>query len=592
MRRTLLALAAFCAAFSFVNAQDPAPQPAVDYLIVCADDLKGIAAQWAEWRSRNGRTPRVLALSELERENKDAPPTVTDLKLAVQKVAGDPPREGFQVLLLGDAPAGETLDPRREVPWALTTRLDCNPDPKHRERVPTDNFLGDLTADDDGKAEIAVGRVPARTAEDALTALEKVKAYEAAPAGPWLRKLTFFAGEGRFGPQVDSMLEGLFTSFVEGTLDPCYDVRMTYANINSSYAYTPSRFSAKVLEEANEGALMLVYMGHGSNDRLDNMTVQVDGKRLNYPILTSQDVAGFKIGQGRLPVMLIVACATGAMDDECLAEKICLAPQGPIAVVASSRDSHPYSNTLLQKALITEIAGNRRATLGEAFLRAKHELVLGADPDRAKLEMMATLIMPKKAERLELNRTHLSLYNLLGDPGLRLRYPDVTAQLGSGSKAGAAQPAPLQVQAGTELDLWARLTPALGVEFGDQAKVSGLDLQMEVKRTTLARPIKPVPKADLASRDAEKRTAAEAVVAENHASSNDKRVDWFKAELTGAHKEEGSSVVFWHTKVDLGVAPGEYVLKLFALSPGGERCGFAALRITVTPPKEAEGENK
>src|SRR5690606_8598132 len=130
----------------------------------------------------------------------------------------------------------------------------------------------------------------------------------------------------------------------------------------------------------NRGAILLTYLGHGLYDRLDNMDVEVDGKRIRYPILTSEHVERFDIPDGKLPVMMIIACQTGQMDhrEGCLAEKICFTEKAPVAVIASSRDSHPYSNTILQKAVVKEMIDNKAATLGQAFMDAKRELILAA----------------------------------------------------------------------------------------------------------------------------------------------------------------------------------------------------------------------
>lgn len=594
MMRTLAAAALSVLAFSCLvrsAAQESTEAPPVDYLILSADRLVDAANEWAQWRSAHGRTTRVLTVSGLQ---KDAPPSLDQIRQAVRAAAGgDSLTEGFQLLLLGDCPVEgrEGYDPGVEIPWFMTPQLDSNPDPTGRVRVPTDNFLADLVEDPDRKPDIAVGRIPARTLPQARAALAKVKAYETAPAGEWMRNLTFFAGEGRFGANIDSMLERLFTQFAERTISQDYNVRMTYANIKSSYAYAPSRFSAKVLDEANAGSLLLVYMGHGQRDRLDNMYVQVDGQRLKYPILTGEDVKSFNIDQGRLPVMLIVACETGHLDfeGECLAERIIFQDKAPVAVLASSRDSHPYANTLLQKAFISEITENRVATLGEAVMKAKRELVEAKDPDRKQLETMAMFILPKKSERDDLNRSHISMYNLVGDPGLRLRYPTLRVNPSLSDK-----PASEAVPGGT-LHLKVRVPGSALTDSSDgkpPALKWKLSVELQCRRTTILGELKPVPDKDLASPDAEKRKAAEDVLAANHAASNSKRVGSFSAAFQGftqvMGKEELSADMHFTAKLDKTLAPGDYILKVFALDEKGQACGFKSIEMTVKEAPETK----
>jgi hypothetical protein len=322
-------------------------------------------------------------------------------------------------------------------------------------------------------------------------------------------------------------------------------------------------FSDKVVEEANAGSLMLVYMGHGSYDRLDNMHV---GKT-RYPILLGEDVTKFNIEDGKLPVMLIVACQTGYMDHPqgSLCERVCFQEKAPVAIIASSRDSHPYSNTLLQKALVGEITEHRRATLGEAFLRAKRELILAEDPARAELETLASLVIPKKANREALNQSHVSLYNLTGDPGLQLRYPDIDL---------APEDARFDAKTGKV---------AFGAALPKGTGKLAWECTVEVTRSQIPGELKPVTADDLASGDEKKIKAAEEAIAANHAISNTKQVATIKCVSIGSSTEADAEFVVEHFegKPDPALAPGDYILKLSARDKDGKKYGFTALRLTI-----------
>ena len=590
MRKFSLIAAALAVVCMFVSAPRPSAQdekpakdtaaeetPAIDYLVISANGLAEVAKQWGDYREAHGRKVKVVTVSAIGKLSDTEAPDINAIKsFIVEQAQGeeDEPREGFQVLLLGDCPndSSSEYDPKTEIPWQLTHHMDSNPTPSRRVRVPTDNFYADIVKDDDTLPDIAVGRIPARTVEQATLAFNKMKSYENAAQGEWLRRLTFFAGEGHFGEQIDKMLEGLFIRFAEETIDQAYAVRMSYANINSPYAYVPSRFSDKVIDEANAGALLLCYLGHGAHDRLDNMYVEAGGKRIRYPILTADDVSKFDIPDGKLPVMMIIACETGHLDHPqgCLAEKICFTEKAPIAVVASSRDSHPYSNTLLQKAMVHEMTDIRAATLGQAFLDAKRELILAEDPDRSKLEMMAFFAIPKKADRDELNRSHLALYNLTGDPGLQIQYP--------------------------KLDLHLEATQGDDGEFtltiSSPSRTKDLDPEfwVEVTRSSQAHDVKEFDKAALTGDDDKARAKAEDVIAANHANSNDKVVAKLKVTPDGegsvdGKTEDGTPVIlhkyFYKGKLDSPLEPGDYILKVFARDTKGERCGFAAAKFAV-----------
>lgn len=547
-----------------------------DYLVISADGLAASAEQWAAYRKQQGRSVEVATLADIAKAAGKEKVNLLDLKQFIKKRGGEKPAAGFQVLLLGDCPVegSEGYDAKSEIPWFMSTYKDAY----ERSAIPGDNWLADTLTDDNEIPDFAIGRIPARTPEQAALALNKVKSYESAKLGEWVKRLTFFAGEGRFGPAVDQMLENLFTQMAEQVIDPAYDLRMTYANIKSAYAYVPSRFSDKVLEEANTGAFLLSYMGHGAVDRLDDMHVsQGEGKReLRYPILQGDDVAKFNIEEGRLPVMIIVACATGFLDhkEPCLSERICFAQKAPVAVISSSRDSHPYSNTLLQNALITEMTKNRRATLGECFLRAKREIVLGEDKNRKQLENMAALIIPKKSERDKLNRAHLHLYNLIGDPGLRLRYPQSEVSF---------EPAKAEVARGGELEMTFAFSPALPgnpVSKSTESASVKIGVTLEVRRSQVYGALKPFDAKDLISADESRRKAAEDAIAANHATANAKVVA--PCALNGVTYSGGCTGGRFVIKVDQALAPGDYVVKLFALDSKGERCAFAALKLKVS----------
>ncbi|MFW5693354.1 MAG: C25 family cysteine peptidase, partial [Thermoguttaceae bacterium] len=99
---------------------------------------------------------------------------------------------------------------------------------------------------------------------------------------------------------------------------------------------------------------------------------------------------------------------------------------GPVAVVAGSRVTMPYGMSVLATELVDQCFQRQVPTLGDALLAAKQRM--GAQPDavgpeRAMLDAIAGALSPA-AERVADERAeHVLLMNLLGDPMLRLRYP-------------------------------------------------------------------------------------------------------------------------------------------------------------------------
>jgi hypothetical protein len=106
-----------------------------------------------------------------------------------------------------------------------------------------------------------------------------------------------------------------------------------------------------------------------------------------------------------------------------LAEVAMKQPRGPVAVIAASRISMPYANSVLSKEILDALFMEKARTVGEALALAKRRLLVPKEGDqgRAFIEMMAGLAYeadPRK--RAAECREHAFLYNLFGDPATRI----------------------------------------------------------------------------------------------------------------------------------------------------------------------------
>jgi hypothetical protein len=114
------------------------------------------------------------------------------------------------------------------------------------------------------------------------------------------------------------------------------------------------------------------------------------------------------------------------------------APGGPVAVLAGSRVTMPYGMAVLGNSLMDQYFHQQRETLGEVILHAKRQMMDESSGrlDRKVLDFTARAMTPNpqslRDERLE----HVQLFNLLGDPLLRLKYPQ-TVQLDIAERAVA-----------------------------------------------------------------------------------------------------------------------------------------------------------
>ncbi len=382
-----------------------------DIAVVCPEDLRAALSPWVAHRMAQGYRPVFFSSDR----------SAAELRDDIRRFA----RSGQlrYVVLVGDAApdVGPDRDGRRNltpthyVPARVNVRWGSEPE------IATDNPYGDM--DGDSISELAVGRLSVRNADELRIVVQKILDYEnSTDHGPWHRKINLVAGVGGFSPLADSILELATKKFLTDGIPDDYETTMTYASWQSPYCPDPRRFRDVALARMNEGCLFWVYIGHGHRRQLDAVRTPA----ASYPILTLSDVAGMNAQRG-LPIALMLACYTGAFDlpQDCLAEFMLRQPRGPVAVIGGSRVTMPYAMAVMSNALMDQVFRARAATLGEAFLRAKQAMVhvQPEDSNRQLLDALAAAVSPLPDQLADERHEHLALFNLLGDPLLRIRRP-------------------------------------------------------------------------------------------------------------------------------------------------------------------------
>ncbi|NLS90985.1 MAG: hypothetical protein GXX96_02205 [Planctomycetaceae bacterium] len=383
-----------------------------DTVVVCPEVFRSAMTPWVTHRESQGR--RIAFVSNQG--------TTDDIRAAIRQAADTDDLRA--VLLVGDAEVGVDQDSAvraRCVPveWArskVTVKLGSEP------HISTDDWCADL--DRDGTPEVAVGRLTPDSPEQLAVMVRKIIAYEQSrDYGPWRRRLQFVAGVGDFGALADRVIEGTARTFLTQSIAPAYEVSMIYGSWRSPYFPDPRRFRETTLESLNSGCQFWIYMGHGYHLQLADV-VTPSGE---FPLFSVVDVARLTCRQG-LPIALFLSCYAGAFDayDDCLAEEMLHCEGGPVAVIAASRVAMPYAMTVMALDLAGQALDGPAETLGEAMLAAKRHLLADGEacgPLREKLDTVAGLISPFPDMLAEERREHTLLFNLLGDPLLRLRRP-------------------------------------------------------------------------------------------------------------------------------------------------------------------------
>ena len=227
--------------------------------------------------------------------------------------------------------------------------------------------------------DLAIGRLPARSAEELAAMIAKIKAYEADSGSAWQSELVFAADQADAAgdyPASNTRLTDLVAS--------PYSVA---ARIDlDAMAIAPAR--AALAEAFNAGAGFIHYTGYG-----------LAAKWSRQGLLTSADVGA--LTNARLPVVVSLSSLVGhyeAPAANSLAELLVQrAEGGAVAVWASSAFSLNAPATDLGEAFYRAVLQEGSGLLGPAILGARQSLTV--DPS---------------------NRDTLATYNLLGDPALLL----------------------------------------------------------------------------------------------------------------------------------------------------------------------------
>jgi hypothetical protein len=274
-----------------------------------------------------------------------SPKAIKDFLTYVKTKWQKPPRF---VLLVGDA----SYDPRNYLGLGdydlVPTKLV---DTAYFETASDDWFVD---FNNDGLPEMAMGRLPVQTAEEAAIIVSKIVGYERSATK---REALLVSDKVERSDDFDferasEEVRGLLPSFLL--------VRKIYRSQFSSDAQARQ----ELINGINQGPLLVNFIGHGSIGIWNG-------------VLTSEDVEYLtNIG---LPFFVGMSCLNGHFQDiymDSLAEALMKAPQGgAVAVWASSGLTEPDKQAVMNKELIKLLFfntnGGQSLTLGEATAKAK-----------------------------------------------------------------------------------------------------------------------------------------------------------------------------------------------------------------------------
>jgi len=208
-----------------------------------------------------------------------------------------------------------------------------------------DEFFGDF--DGDGLSDLAIGRLPFRTAEEAALMVSKIISYESSSSS---NEALFVAdnNDAFDFEAASSQIRGLMPSSLKA-------IQINRGRLD------PSAAKAELIASINRGQKLVNYIGHGSLNQWKG------------DLLTNDDALALTNG-GRLPLFVMMTCLNGYHQDaamDSLGESLLKAQRGgAVAVWASSGMTSPESQQAVNRDFYGLLFG-QKLTLGEAVMRAK-----------------------------------------------------------------------------------------------------------------------------------------------------------------------------------------------------------------------------
>jgi hypothetical protein len=134
----------------------------------------------------------------------------------------------------------------------------------------TDDFYVNVTGINGDRPDIASGRIPVNSIEDANAYLDKIDCYEnPVTNGTWKNKVAFVADDGTTtaGPESSEhtdQCEDLAENFAPATLDKYKFYLVTYPTVITSQGRRKPGVNADIIKYWNNGIIAMHYTGHGS----------------------------------------------------------------------------------------------------------------------------------------------------------------------------------------------------------------------------------------------------------------------------------------------------------------------------------------
>ncbi len=317
-----------------------------DLVIITRQDLMGAGQELKLARQAQGLTVAVVDIEDLYDEfsyGQKRPEAVRDF-LAYAKQSWKKPIRF--ALFVGDA----SYDPKNYLGLGDSDVVPSRLLDTGFMEAASDDWLADFN--NDGIADLAIGRLPACNETEAETMIAKILLYDrAAPADE-----TLLVADSNDGFDFEGAIDQLRSLVPAGVRA----VEIKRGQLGDGAA------KATLIDAINRGQRMVSYSGHGSLDNWRGSLLSAS----DMSLLTNKD---------HLPVFVMMTCLNGHFNDpsrDSLSESLMKRAQGgAVAVWASSAMTYPDSQSVMNQELYRLLSGGGTMRLGEAVIKAKAAIV-------------------------------------------------------------------------------------------------------------------------------------------------------------------------------------------------------------------------
>lgn len=248
--------------------------------------------------------------------------------------------------------------------------------------------------------QIAIGRLPAYTLQEAQDMVNKIILYESLPANEWVKNSVFITGGHNTSDQ-QQLRDQSNIYLSSNILVPPLSLNATKIYLNDTSGVVSFNYADSIKNSINRGAIFVSFMGHSSYQYWDHAFS--DPATLNNVNL--------------LPLIFSMTCYTGRNAEagaRGFGEKFLLLPnKGAIAFISTTGWSFfPGGGNIFEQYYLNSYSSNSTRKIGDMMRFASASMA----PDSLSFA----------------HRNTINSYNLLGDPALKLiqpQYPEFDIQL-------------------------------------------------------------------------------------------------------------------------------------------------------------------